>query len=273
MNEDVGRKIEEKMKLEVLDLDAVGEKHGSILFVHGALHGAWCWNRFMKYFSEHGYDCHAFSFRGHGKSEGAERINDFSLDDYVADLSQVLDSMKETPIVVAHSLGGMVLQRYMGEHAPVKSISQAVFLASMPVGGTTTGDQLKMLFKHWKATKVMMDINGGKPFDAARLKDAVIFSERLSEADVKPYVNLIKPESTRVGKEQAKPATNVFNVGIPVHIIGSNGDWMFSDQSENSASYKVKPIMLDGLCHDMMLDPEWEKAAKAVLESIESSEK
>ena len=32
------------------------------------VHGAWCWDEFfLPYFADHGYECHAFSLRGHSR--------------------------------------------------------------------------------------------------------------------------------------------------------------------------------------------------------------
>lgn len=255
------------MKLELIEAKAKSEAKGTILFVHGALHGAWCWEHFMGYFQAEGYDCYAMSFRGHGNSEGREHIDEYGLDDYVADLKQTLASLPQDVAVVAHSLGGMVLQRYLGDNPG--SIGKAVFLASMPVGGTTFGDQLKMLLKHPKATSIMLKVNGGKQVPAAALKDSVVFGGRISERELEPFASLIRAESARVTKEQAKPSTGSFDVGVPVSIIGSRGDWMFADQSQNEHAYGVKAVMLNGLCHDMMLDEEWLLAARAVQNAIE----
>lgn len=254
------------MKLEMLEAKANGESKGTILFVHGALHAAWCWDRFMEYFPEAGYNCYAFSYRGHGKSEGADELDSFGLDDYVADLSWAIGEMPEPPIVVAHSLGGMMLQRYLGEHPG--SVRQAIFLASMPVGGTTPADQEQLFHEHPRATSIMLDVNQGKEVPADVLKDAIVFGGRISEEDLEPYAHLIKAESVRIAEDQAQPATDNYDVGVPVAIIGSRGDWMFADQSENARAYGVEPIMLDDLCHDMMLDKDWRVAADAVIGAI-----
>src|SRR6202008_4139991 len=40
-----------------------------VLFVHGAWHGAWCWDEhFLDFFAAKGYRSLAVSLRGHGKS-------------------------------------------------------------------------------------------------------------------------------------------------------------------------------------------------------------
>lgn len=255
------------MKLEVIEAKAAGSSKGTILFVHGALHGAWCWTHFMEYFPKQGYDCYAMSFRGHGTSEGRERINEFGLDDYVEDLKQTLAKLPADAVVVAHSLGGMVLQRYLGDNPG--TVGKAVFLASMPVDGTGPARQIKVLFRHFKGSSIMLKVNKGENVPVSVLKDAVVFGGRISEEELEPYASKIIAESTRIAQEQTKPATDKFDIKVPVRIIGSRGDWMFPDQSPNERAYGVKAVMLDDLCHDMMLDPEWMIAAKAVQDAIE----
>jgi len=60
------------MKLEILSEKPKGtQKQKPILFVHGAWHGAWCWEKFLPYFAENGYAAYAVSLRGHGNSESS----------------------------------------------------------------------------------------------------------------------------------------------------------------------------------------------------------
>ncbi|MCA9946237.1 MAG: alpha/beta fold hydrolase, partial [Anaerolineales bacterium] len=50
-------------------------KNTPLLFIHGAWHGAWCWEEhFLPYFAERGYAVYAPSLRGHGQSSGQERL-------------------------------------------------------------------------------------------------------------------------------------------------------------------------------------------------------
>ena len=101
------------MRLEIDTAPALGERRGTFVL----LHGAWCWNWYYKpffvpYFAAQGFDVVAFSLRGHGGSEGRERLNAFSIDDYVEDLRGVVATV-ERPVVVGHSMGGFVLQTYL----------------------------------------------------------------------------------------------------------------------------------------------------------------
>jgi pimeloyl-ACP methyl ester carboxylesterase len=53
--------------------------------------GAWMWAEYvLPYMAQHGYEAHAVSFRGHGQSEGRERLSAFGLDDYVEDIEQAV---------------------------------------------------------------------------------------------------------------------------------------------------------------------------------------
>ena len=73
-----------KYSLEVLHKEPVVKKMGkTLLFIHGVGHGAWCWEKYMDYFSEAGYDCYALSLRGHCGSKGHLLLNTFTIDDYV----------------------------------------------------------------------------------------------------------------------------------------------------------------------------------------------
>jgi pimeloyl-ACP methyl ester carboxylesterase len=47
--------------LEVIDKGSVTESHPvPLLFVHGARHGAWCWDEhFLDFFADRGYACYA----------------------------------------------------------------------------------------------------------------------------------------------------------------------------------------------------------------------
>jgi len=71
----------------------------SILFIHGMWHAVWYWaERFLPNFAKHGYPSLALSRRGHGASEGIERLRRTSLTDYVVDVAQVDSQLKTPPV-------------------------------------------------------------------------------------------------------------------------------------------------------------------------------
>ena len=115
------------MKLECLSKPAKTNKRGSILFVHGICHGAWCWHHYQAYFSENGYDTYAMSLRGHGQSEGHAQINEWGLDHYCDDVINIISSLETPPIIVGHSMGGAITERLLARNPSL--VKAAVFLA------------------------------------------------------------------------------------------------------------------------------------------------
>ena len=84
------------LNLEVITHTPTGKaKDTPLLFVHGILHGAWCWENFLPYFAEKGYIASALSLQGHGNSpiEGSLRWK--RIKDYVGDVTQVAADLAE----------------------------------------------------------------------------------------------------------------------------------------------------------------------------------
>src|ERR1700761_8827579 len=103
--------------LEVIDKGSVSEIHPiPLLFVHGAWHAAWCWDEhFLSFFADRNYRALAVSLRGHGNSP-TTRLRTCSVADYVEDVNVVADSLPSRPVVIGHSLGGLVVQKYLESH-------------------------------------------------------------------------------------------------------------------------------------------------------------
>ena len=81
-----------------------------IVFVHGAYTGAWCWNEhFLTWFADQGFETISFSLRGHGGSGGRALRSLASIDDYVEDLEEIVETLGKKPILIGHSSGGNVV--------------------------------------------------------------------------------------------------------------------------------------------------------------------
>lgn len=69
-------------------------------------------------------------------------------------------------------------------------------------------------------------------------------------------------------KRQKSFSYNVKN--IPTLVIGSYNDQCVVMQAikDNAKIHNAEILVLDNICHDMMLDPDWEKIAKMILNFI-----
>ncbi len=125
--------IKRQGPLEIITRRPAGARRETpVLFVHGAYTAAWCWDEhFLPSFAEAGYEATALSLSGHGDSPGREFLDLLSLDDYVRDVLEVMDSFDTPPVLVGHSMGGMVVQKCL----EVRQVPAAVLMASVPPQG------------------------------------------------------------------------------------------------------------------------------------------
>jgi len=116
----------------IIQLPATRTHKTPLLFQHGAWHGAWCWQQWMDYFSSLGYEVHAISLPGHGNSSTNKgHINFYTFKDYVQTLAAEVETISPRPVVIGHSLGGAILQKYLESH----QLPGAVLLATLPANG------------------------------------------------------------------------------------------------------------------------------------------
>ncbi len=149
-----------------------------LLFVHGAFAGGWMWtDTFMPYLAQAGYPCHALSLRGHGGSDGHEHIDWLSIADYVDDVVAVIDWLGDAPVLIGHSMGGFVIQKYLERH----TVPGVALLCSVPPQGLIAA-QFHMLFQK---PHLFMDLNsimGGDHADSQTLREA-LFAGEVDEDD------------------------------------------------------------------------------------------
>jgi len=140
--------------LEVIDKGSCSESHPvPLLFVHGAWHAAWCWDEhFLDFFADKGYRSVAMSLRGHGGSPTPKPLHNCSIADYIDDVNAVAQSLPARPVVIGHSMGGFVVQRYLEAHdAPA-----GVLIASMPPRGVV-GFLARYAKQHpWRLAKALI---------------------------------------------------------------------------------------------------------------------
>jgi len=86
----------------------------ALVFIHGAWHGAWCWQEhFLPFFTKNGYECYAFDLPNHGADKNQKGINKYRVADYTNHLKKVLAQINKPAVLIGHSLGGYIIQRYL----------------------------------------------------------------------------------------------------------------------------------------------------------------
>jgi len=77
------------------------------VLVHGAWHGAWCWEKLVPLLEARGHAVRAIDLPGHGRDP--KPPGSVSWDDYMDRMGEVIATVPEPPILVGHSLGGAVI--------------------------------------------------------------------------------------------------------------------------------------------------------------------
>lgn len=166
-----------------------------LLFVHGAFSGAWIWDaKFLPWFAERGWEAHAVSLRGHGNSEGRDRLHDFGIADYVDDVLEAAGRLSAPPVLIGHSMGGMVVQRALAK----RRFPAGVLMASAPPYGLLTST----MGLAWRSPYVFQQMSmlmtfGETAIDPDAIRRAM-FSDKMPHAEAAEYESLLQEESRRV---------------------------------------------------------------------------
>lgn len=107
-----------------------------LLMVHGGLHGWWAWERWMGLLAASGWRCLAMSLRNHTGSREVPQAEFLTLTvaDYVADVHAVMRWLGTRPVLMAHSMGGIVVQK-AAEAMPVAGLVLVCSVGPGQLGG------------------------------------------------------------------------------------------------------------------------------------------
>ena len=253
--------------LEILSHKPTGtHQPHKLLFVHGICVGGWIWDKHvLPYFAAAGYECHAVSLRGHGKSSGHETLATHSLSDYTEDVATAAATIGGPLIVIGHSLGGAVVQNWLRSGGVAAG---AALLASVPPWGLASsavrmGFTNPVLFQEL-AKMVTFGVEAINP-DIIRTG---LFSEDFPATDYAEFASLVQNESRVVSTELQGLRTFAPMPWqtTPLLVLGGGTDQLIPPDEvwKTAAYYGTQSVIIENLAHTLMLDTRWESAASAV---------
>ena len=253
------------------ELEVVARKSGAasphppLLFVHGAAHGAWCWaEHFLGCFADRGFDAYALSLRGHGASGGRARLRWTSIADYVDDVERVAAGLPREPVVVGHSMGGMVAAQYLSRRRP----PAAALLAPAPPGGMPRQWARLSADNPWLTVEMLLTLEAGKMFSTAARARRFLFSPDLGDKELRRYAARLGRESIRalIDLSWMRPDPARFR-GTPLLVLGAARDYIIPPEEvmRTAGAYGAESRILPDIAHDLMLDTGWPRAADALL--------
>jgi pimeloyl-ACP methyl ester carboxylesterase len=258
--------------LELVEAEPAGPRTGApVLFIHGAFAGAWMWREiFMPYFARRGRASLAVSIRGHGNSAGTEELRQACMADYLDDVRRAFDEVREPPVVIAHSLGGLLAQMLIGR----ESMRALALLGSLPPEGLMLESPRLSLTDPAIWLEAFIGSAAHAQLPIALAAHQVLFSEGLPREQVARYSSRMTPESPRVLAEAHLPAPILpaFLFGIPTKVVrGTRDRLVLQASSVRTALYHgAEHHTVEGQGHFLQLDIGAETVARDVLQWMDS---
>jgi pimeloyl-ACP methyl ester carboxylesterase len=249
--------------LEVIDRGSPTDAHPvPLLFVHGGWHGAWCWEHFLDFFADNGCRAVAVSLRGHGASPTSKPLHRVSMADYIDDVRATADDLGGAPVLIGHSLGGFVIQRYL----ETRDAPAAVLVGSVPPQGV-----LRLALRVWRRRPAMTMEAWSDPtllkfLATPALTREYLFCTATPEAVVESCMQQAGAESIRAAMtDPMVRRVRTRRVTTPILVLGATHDGFVSvrDVRATARAYRTEPEFFD-MGHNMMLEPGWPDVAKRI---------
>jgi non-heme chloroperoxidase len=242
----------------------------TVVLIHGAFGGAWTMDNFARLFMEHGWDCHTPSLRFHDLDSSADpdpRLGETSIEDYTDDLAEFVRKFDTRPILVGHSMGGVIAQKLAA-----RGLAEAiVLLNSSTVWGIlpSTDDE----------RAVGTGLMSAGPFQDTiiRLEFDLMANLALNTMDPAAQRNVF----ARLGSESGRAMFELFfwmfddrrttevdfdKVDCPVLVVSGNQDRGVSPLTAHKIADKYSDnanfYEADGHGHYLMLEPGWKEVAR-----------
>jgi pimeloyl-ACP methyl ester carboxylesterase len=242
--------------LEVVERSAAtGQERPPLLFVHGLGHGAWCWEHWQSAAADAGYSPYAVSLRGHGGSPG--RLRTARLGYYADDVIEVATSLPEPPVIVGHSMGGLVVQQVLARYA----VRAAVLVAPIPAHPAVSS--LAAIARRHPTDALRIVVGGSLP-----LRPEYLFHE-LAEGDADKHADRCGGESPVVQYQLLLHRPPRPPLGSPpVLVLATPDDRLVPIKGvrRTAARYGADVVEFRGMGHDLMLDARWREPLKAMLD-------
>ena len=196
-----------------------------VVFVHGAFCGGWAFDAFRQPFEAAGFETHAPNLPHHERGADLELLAQTGLKDYAHAVAHYVRELSAPPVLVGHSLGGLVSQLAAMEAA----VAGLVLLApSAPWGvpPTTLDEQthqfgLSLLGDYWRRPV---------PPDYRVARSTTL--DRLSRDDARLAFARFVPESGRAIREAVQwwldtstaSQAPVYRISTPVLALAGGKD-------------------------------------------------
>jgi pimeloyl-ACP methyl ester carboxylesterase len=240
----------------------------TIVMVHGAFCGGWAFDCFRTPFEAAGFEVIAPNLRGHGPDERAEAVIGVSMADYAADIADLCAGLPQPPVLLGHSMGGLVAQ-LAARRAKVEALvllapsaPWGVAASSLEEAATAFGVQLAGAFS-----------SGALQPDKSLMRAYSL--DRVPPAEREAAVARLRPESALAVRETLNWWLDPFMttsvgpgaIAAPSLVIAGQGDVVHPSATAKAVADRIgaRLEIMPGMSHWLVGEPGWEGVARLAL--------
>lgn len=226
-----------------------------LVFVHGAYHGAWCFEHYVRYFAADGLACAAVDLRGHGKLPQDDLFVRSGQREMAEDVVEAVQALGREAVLVGHSAGGGVV----AAAATRIRCAGMILLAPAPPG------QLQGLSKLPE-----VDASGPVPPPDKETVHRRFFPNHSRAASDALWEKLV-PESPALLNDRRSLRVHIDRTRIsgPAMLISAGRDDLSlhgpGQDYETARFYDAEYHFVTDAGHCFMVEPDWQREAALML--------
>jgi non-heme chloroperoxidase len=246
-----------------------------VVMIHGAFCGGWAFENWRALFEEKGYRAYAPDLRFHdGEGEPPQALGQTSMLDYAADLEALIAELEAPPILIGHSMGGLLAQML----AARRVVRALVLLAPSAPWGVLPATPFEYASAH--ALYLAGDFWNQRLWPTRWIAAANAL-DNVPEDEHQAILDRFVPESGLATFEimhwalDFRRATQIDprDVACPILCLAGERDRVNSPGTVKSIAQRYRGRaryeVLDGHSHWLIGEPGWEDVAKLALDWLE----
>lgn len=193
-------------------------KTPTLVFIHGGGVNSLCWKHQFEYFKQKKYSLLILDLRGHGRSKGKRKANNFK--NYAKDLELILQKENiKNIILIGHSMGGLISLEYY--HLFPKRIKSIILLASLPTVKLSRIKSLKRILEFY-----------------LRVKRSKKYNKKYPREMFHPSLTTIVKYHSAIRKFSGEKILN--EIKVPVLVLAAKNDEFFSPNQLKESARSIK---------------------------------
>lgn len=236
--------------------------------IHGAFCGGWVFDRFREPFEAAGHTVLAPDLPGHGEGQNPAGL---SMGDYARAVAALCDTQSESPILIGHSMGGLVAQMAASRLARRRPLAGLILLApSAPWGvmGASMEEAVSAVGLYSLGAYWLQAVD--PQYDLARAYSL----DRLPPDEIRPTFGRMTAESGRALFETLNwwldpmMTTSVGSIGAPALAIAGGRDLIHPPATVRQTAAQLGAGFQNfaEMSHWLPAEPGWDSVAGACLD-------